>query len=350
MQAAGNPICVNGNVFDIIHFAARDGFPLNLWHLRGSDGLKQQPVLVVHGAGVRANLFNPPTARTLPDLLAEAGYDVWLLNWRASIDLPPNLWTLDDVAVNDHPAAVDTVLKHNGASSLKVVIHCQGSTSFMMSIVAGLLPRVSTVVANAVALHTVVPTLARLKARFATNLVASAIDYLNPQWGLQVDGFVPKLIDFFVRAMHHECENAVCKHASFTYGSGMPTLWRHENLNDDIHEWLKGEFAHVPMTFFQQMARCIAKGNLVSTGKYDTLPVDFVAQAPRTDARFVFLAGQQNVCFLPESMWRTYDYFEHHAPGRHAAYEFAGYGHLDVFVGKDAARDTLPLIIDELEN
>ena len=338
----------NSDPFEVVPFAARDGFPLNLWHLRRSAGAGRQPVLLVHGAGVRANLFNPPTARTLPEMLADAGYDVWLLNWRASIDLPPNRWTLDDAAVNDHPAAVDAVLEHSGADTLKTVIHCQGSTSFMMGIVAGLMPRVSTVIANAVALHTIVPPLARMKARYATNTVGSLVEYLNPQWGLQVSGFVPRMIDFYVRALHHECQNPVCKHSSFTYGSGWPTLWRHENLDEDVHEWIKGEFAHVPMTFFRQMARCIRKGNLVATGRYEALPADFVAQAPRTDARFVFLAGQQNACFLAESMWRTYDYFEAYAPGRHGCHELAGYGHLDVFIGKDAACDTLPVILDEL--
>jgi hypothetical protein len=346
-RLSGHDTSANGR-FEVVPFAARDGFPLDLWHLRGSSGRGRQPVLLVHGAGVRANLFNPPTERTLPEMLEEAGYDVWLLNWRASIDHAPNPWTLDQAAVNDHPAAVDTVLERSGADTLKTVIHCQGSTSFMMSIVAGLMPRVSTVVANAVALHTIVPPLARMKARYATNTVGALVDYLNPQWGLQVSGLVPRLIDFFVRAMHHECENAVCKHSSFTYGSGSPTLWRHENLDSDVHEWIKGEFAHVPMTFFRQMARCIAKGNLVSTGKYAELPADFIAQAPRTEARFVFLAGERNVCFLPESMWRTFDYFDGHAPGRHACHELAGYGHLDVFIGKNAARDTLPLILDEL--
>jgi len=56
-----------------------------------------------------------------------------------------------------------------------------------------------------------------------------------------------------VRLVHRECDNQVCKLASYTYGTGKPTLWRHENLNDETHEWLRGEFAAVPLTFFVQM-------------------------------------------------------------------------------------------------
>lgn len=330
-------------------FKAMDGFGLELFNMP-SLAMKRhsEPVLLVHGAGVRANIFSPPTRDTLPEMLSKAGHDVWLLNWRSSIDLVPNPWTLDDAAVNDYPAAIAEVLRQTGADTIKAVIHCQGSTSFMMALVAGLLPRVTTVVSNAVALHTIVPSRSWAKSAIATGVVSNFFDYLNPQWGLYAPGIGPKLIDWWVRATHHECRNPVCKHASFTYGAGFPTLWRHENLDDETHEWIKGEFAHVPMTFFRQMKRCIAAGHLVSTGKYDVLPESFIAEAPRTDARIVFLGGERNACFTAEGMARTYDFFDRHAPGRHMFQQVAGYGHLDVFIGKNAASDILPLIVDEI--
>lgn len=335
--------------FADVPFTAGDSLGLMLHNVKAPPSLsKKGPVLLVHGAGVRANIFNPPNDDTLPQMLSRAGYDVWTIDWRGSIETPPNPWTLDEAAVHDYPAAVAKIRELTGADTIKAVIHCQGSTSFMMSITAGLLPDVDTVVSNAVALHTLVPPLARLKAMLATNTIGAMIDYVNPQWGLYVTGFWPRLIDLYVRAMHHECRNPVCKHSSFTYGSGTPTLWLHENLSDDTHEWLKGEFAHVPMSFFRQMRSCIAKGNLVSTGKYDQLPADFCAQAPKTDARFVFLGGQYNECFTSAGMARTYDYFERYAPGKHGFQELAGYGHLDVFIGKNAHRDVFPLIVDEL--
>jgi len=203
---------------EIINFAARDGFKLNLVHCTAKSANKNEPIIVVHGAGVRSAVFEPPVDTTFVDALLDANYDVWLLNWRASIDLPPNEWTLEDAAVHDHPAAVRTVLDRTGAKTLKAVIHCQGSTSFMMSAVAGLLPEVTTVVSNAVALHPVVPRLARLKSRYATNTVGRFMKYLNPQWGLSAPRGWPTAIDWWVRSTHHECNNAVCKHSSFTFG------------------------------------------------------------------------------------------------------------------------------------
>ena len=35
-------------------------------------------------------------------------------------------------------------------------------------------------------------------------------------------------------------------------------------------------------------------------------------------------------------------------PGKHTFQKFAGYGHLDVFLGRDSNRDVFPFILDEL--
>ena len=332
----------------IVPFRAGDGLECNLINVRGSDRPEKGPVILVHGAGVRANIFRAPSGRTLVDSLVDAGYDVWLENWRASIDLPPNEWTLDQAAVFDHPAAVETVVRETGAPELRAVIHCQGSTSFMMSALAGLVPQVRTIVTNAVSLHTIVPRWSHLKLDYAIAPVGRLTRFLNPQWGLDAPTLTAKTINAVVQLTHHECRNPVCKEVSFTYGSGFPALWRHENLNDETHEWLKGEFAAVPMTFFNQIRRCVDVGHLVGVDGRGELPADFTAQAPRTDARFAFFAGDKNRCFLPRSQVESFRWFDHHRPGYHALHELPGYGHLDVFMGKDAARDVFPVMLAEL--
>ena len=135
------------------------------------------------------------------------------------------------------------------------------------------------------------------KLNVAVPMLKMVTNYLNPQWGLEAPTRVAKLIRLLVNLTHHECDNPVCKQVSFTYGSGFPALWRHENLNDATHEWLKHEFGNVPMRFFQQMARCVKQGNMISFEGFRELPADFCAQAPQTDARFAFLAGRRNRCF-----------------------------------------------------
>jgi hypothetical protein len=336
-------------VEEIVPFRAGDGMECNLIHVQGSAAPVKGPVLLVHGAGVRANIFRSPVRTTLVDTLVKEGYDVWLENWRASIDLPPNSWTLDQAAVYDHPNAVRTVVEQTGADDIQAVIHCQGSTSFMMSAVAGLVPEVKTVVANAVTLHPVIPEWSRIKITYLTPTVGRLLDYLNPQWGLYSPTTMSKLITLLVLLVHHECDNPVCKMVSFTYGAGFPALWSHENLNDETHEWLKEEFAHVPITFFSQMARCVEEGHLVSVEGLGGLPESFVAEPPQTDARFAFLAGEKNHCFLPESQQKTFDFLDSIGKNRHSFHLLPNYSHLDVFMGRNAHRDVFPLILNELE-
>ena len=333
----------------IVPFTAGDGFQCNLIHVLGKRPPTKGPVMLVHGAGVRANLFRAPVETTFVDYLIEHGYDVWLENWRASIDFQPNHWTLDQAAVYDHPAAIRTIINETGADEVKAVIHCQGSCSFMMSALAGLVPQVKTIVTNAVSLHTVVPDFSRTKLNVAVPMMSTITEYLNPQWGIRAPTLAAKLTQLLVKLTHHECNNAVCKQVSFTYGTGFPALWRHENLNEETHEWVKQEFANVPLTFFKQMAKCVRQGHLVSVEHKKELPADFTAQPPQTDARFAFFAGKKNLCFLPESQINSFEYFNGLRKNYHSLTVFPEYSHLDVFLGRNAVRDTYPMMLAELE-
>lgn len=331
----------------VVEFVAGDGHGCNLIHVRGAREPYRGPVLLVHGAGVRANIFRPPNDRHFVDALLDHGYDVWLENWRASIDPPRCEWTLDDAALHDHPAAVRKVMELSGASAIKAVIHCQGSTSFMMSAVAGLVPQVETIVSNAVSLHPRVSWISHRKGRYAVPLVGRLTPYLNPQWGEHAQGFVPRLLQGLVKLTHRECDNGVCRFASFTYGTGFPVLWRHENLSERTHDWIRQEFADVPLSFFRQMTRCLDAGHLVAHSP--GLPTDLTAAAPRTSARIAFIAGERNDCFKWQSQQASFDWFERHRPNYHSLHVLGGYGHLDVFIGKNAARDTFPVLIGELD-
>src|SRR4051794_17570553 len=63
---------------ETIPFEAGDGLMCNLIHVNGPNPPTKGPVLLLHGAGVRANLFRAPVERTIVDHLLDCGYDVWL--------------------------------------------------------------------------------------------------------------------------------------------------------------------------------------------------------------------------------------------------------------------------------
>ena len=147
------------------------------------------PVLLQHGTGVRANLFyGSPMPRSIVDVLVEEGYDVWLGNWRGSIDLPECDYTLDEVARYDHPALIAAVLRETGAQTLKAIVHCQGSTSFALACAGGLVPEVTDVVSNAVSFHVDVPRLSKLQMQVLMPLLVGRLPGLRPAVDAAPDG------------------------------------------------------------------------------------------------------------------------------------------------------------------
>lgn len=336
--------------FETIDFIAGDGMKLNLKHVvNHTNTAKKGPILLVHGAGVRANIFSAPVETTFVEYLVNNGYDVWLENWRASIDMEPNLWTLDQAAVYDHPYAVNKIIEITGAQTIKAVIHCQGSTSFMMSAVAGLIPKVDVILANAVSLHLIVPRLSKLKIDYVSKILQRLTPYVDPQWGRNPPHLLAKAVRMYVHLTHRECKNTVCRHSSFTYGVGKPTLWRHENLNEQTHDWLSDEFGFLPTKFYTQLGNSVGSGHLQSVDNFDELPQDFVTATPKTDARFIFFSGKLNNTFLPESQIKTFEHFDKIKPNFHSLNIIENYGHLCMFMGKDAHKDVFPKMLEELD-
>jgi hypothetical protein len=339
----------------VVPFEAGDGRRLHLIHVhRRGEEPHRGPVLLAHGAALRGDSFEAPVRTNLVDMLVEHGFDVWLENWRGSTDVLPSQWNLDQVAVYDHPYAVDKVVACTGAKEVKAVVHCVGSITFTMSAVAGLLrPEVTTIISSAVSLHPVIPTGSRVKIKLARPIIDRFTDYMNPRWSeLDEDpGWAARALVLLARTFHRECSNTVCKMVSFTYGYGFPALWEHGNINDDTHDWVRGVFGACPMSFFNHMAMCVASGRIVPTGAVPGLPADLAERDPHphTDARFVFLAGTRNKCFRPESQVQSYRHFDRFRPGFHKLHLLEGYSHMDVFTGQRAALDVFPTILGELD-
>ncbi|UII25981.1 esterase [Fulvivirga maritima] len=330
---------------ETLPFTSRDGMCCNLLHAISDQVPDKGPLLLVHGAGVRANIFNSPTTTNIIQYALAQGYDVWLENWRASIDLPASEWDLDQAAINDHPAAVQKIVELTGSKTIKAIIHCQGSTSFMISAVLGLIPEVTVIVSNAVSLHPVVPKYSVFKMNVYVPAVSPFFTYLNPQWGKHAPDAKTKLLKLIVKTFHRENDTMVGKFVSFVYGAGWPALWELENLNDATKNWIKEEFAAVPLSFFHHMRRCMRAGHLVSNNDETT---SYAPSKLNTDARIILFAGAKNKCFCSDSQLNTYNYLNKVNPGKHSLYVLDEYSHLDVFFGKNAHKDVFPLMFKEL--
>ncbi|MGJ6979365.1 esterase/lipase family protein [Aestuariimicrobium soli] len=341
---------------DEAHFIkADDGVPLTLVRVVGAEPSHRGPVMLVHGVAMRAEMFRPPVNHTLVQALLDDGWDVWMLNWRGSLDLDPLPWTVDDVAGCDLPAAVRHVADATGARNVKVIAHCVGAMAASWASVAGLIPQVDTIVASGVSLHPVVPRMARIKLHTLRPLLQSHEPYVDAAWGDGPERLVPTITRTAVRWGHPECSNPTCNMASFALGAGRPAPWLHENLNVATHDWLTHEFGKVPMSFYHQLAISERAGELVGLGMRDDLPrrlADLPPRPPR--ARFALFTGQHNRSFLAQSQRLTHAWLLAHPREQGARPDtlnvVRGYSHTDLFVGRYAWNDTFPRMVAELRH
>jgi hypothetical protein len=355
----------DGLTREVIPFKAGDGMGLFLTRVRAPSPSKG-PVLLIGGVSVPPNMFEAPISETVVQRLAREGYDVFIETWRGSTSAQRNQFTLEQVAVNDHVAAVAKVLELSGAERLKAVAHCQGSTSLMMALVCGLLPEVTHVVSNSVSLHPVVPPRAELKLRVVGPIVAWLTDYLDPQSGRWTFGLkdlfgrhplraartllLTTPLRIWVALTHHDCHSMVCRMSSFCYGEGDSVMWSHANISPKTHRWMSDEFFWVPTLFFRQIGRSTMARRLVPLGEDDRLRgLTDPSHEPETDAKITFITGLDNHCFEPRSQLLSYRYMTAWQPGRHQFVEIPGCGHMDVWFSEHSPSDVFPRVVEALE-
>jgi hypothetical protein len=333
---------------------ADDGIPLALTRLNGGP---KGPLLVVHGAGVASTMFRAPTLREpFADYLARNGWDVWLLDWRASIRLPFRQLTLDDSAQFDFPAACRAILAETRADSLQAMVHCVGSISFFLSASRGLVPMVRSIVASQVALHYRIPpaTMAKTAIHLPEVMSDLGFDSLSAHEDPQHPIF-QRAFDAMLDAIHHECTSRICHRITFMFG----LLWQHANLSAAMHDTEIGElFGRCNLTTYRHLAQLTRAG---SGQAYDfdesenqrrygqsTPPSDLRPESFRRPIAFVH--GEHNRTFLPESTELTYDWLRaQNGPELYQRRMTAGYGHIDNYLGARSDIEVYPIILDLLE-
>jgi pimeloyl-ACP methyl ester carboxylesterase len=326
--------------------------------------------VLLAGSSVNADVFSPVgVEHTLVDCLLEEGYDVWLEDWRGSLGRTPQQYALDEAAVIDHPAVIATVAEEAGRHDIKAVVHCLGSSGFMLALAAGGLRRanhfnVTHVVSNAVSLHPLVPPRAVKKIRTFAPVANRILPYMDPQWAQDLPlidkpqpsdcraaqvapAMIPKttlsrLLVAWVRLTHHECNNDACNFAQFMYGVGPSTLYDESKLTEETARWMERQFAWAPARLYRQLARSMLAGHLVPLQLWDQaqLPTNLFEQGPDKDldTKITFIVGTRNRTFSPTSQLRTYEWFSAHHENPADQYEFKaleGFGHLDVWLAAD---------------
>lgn len=304
------------------------------------------PVVLAPGYGTSTLAWTIDTVDTnFPEYLAEHGYDIWLLDYRASPMLPAAStdYTIDDIATRDWPAAIDTVRAVSGAESVQVVPHCVGSLSFLMAMAAGM-EGVRSALCSQLGLHPVPVALNRMKAqaRMAALLHGVGIERLTTTFDSAA--FEDRALEKVMRhwPTREKCDSEVCHRILFIYGE----VFDHDRLNEQTHDAIVHIFGKTRLTAFKHLTTMIRKGQAVDAEGNDV----YLPHLDRLAIPITFLHGEHNRMFIPRATELTYDALR--AANGDDLYRriiVPGYAHMDCWMGVDAATDVFPIALDELE-
>lgn len=339
----------------LVHlFTTADGEVLRLIRYQGGS---RGPVLLIHGLGVSSRIFSIDTIDTnLVEALCAQDYDVWLVDYRASIAVPAasSQFTADMVARFDHPAAVAEVLRRTGAASLQVVAHCFGANTFFMALMRGL-PGIRNIVFSQVAGHLVAPRSNQIRAglhlpdfldRLGITSLSAALPR-QPNWHERLFDAALAVNPTVLFGEH--CSSACCHRISFLYAP----LFRHENLNEATHQALDELFGIASMESFEHLAQMVRSKKVVEFSGADTyLPLcraERMQNLCHTDMQILLMQGELNQCYQPEGTLLDMQALQSVLdPARVKRVLVPNYGHIDCIFGKRAAIDVFPHILEQL--
>jgi pimeloyl-ACP methyl ester carboxylesterase len=341
----------------VFKLKTEDGFRILLTRYPQENKDPKGPVLLVHGGSVSSKMFTLPTVeQNFAEFLYLNGYDVWLIDWRASINLPVRLSTLADAAQFDFPKAVDVILKETRADSIQAVVHCIGSLAFFMSVQRGWVKKVRSIAGSAVALHPIVGAVEKAKTaihlaaqlrRLGMTEVSPLADPMYPLYSLAVTAMV--------NSVHHECTSTICHKLTFMYGH----VFLHKALNLETHQRLAEQFGPCNLMTLMHVEQCVNLGHMAAYDygiagnlqRYGTeVPPNCVDNASNfKGVKIRLFSGEFNQLFVPLSTEATLNWLKKKNPkGDYDCAVIKDYGHWDVFAGARSYLDCYPLYLKAL--
>jgi len=326
-------------------FRTSDNIQLRLTRYSGG---RKGPVILIHGLGVGSSIFSIDTIETnLLEFLFANQYDVWLLDFRASIDLPyaASQFTADDIATKDYPAAIERVREVTGAATVQVLAHCYGAMTFSMGLCSGEVQGVRSAVLSQISTHIVPPLPNRIRTGLhlpdiLDRLGVRSLDAYTDTHADWHETLYNKALDLY--PVGERCQNPVCHRITFMYAP----LYQHARLNEATHETLHEMFGVANIRAFEGLGLMTRAGHVLSKEGSDI----YLPHIDRMNMPILFIHGAENECFLPESTEQTFRAVCRANPAvRYSREVIPGYGHIDGIFGKDAVRDVYPFILQHFE-
>jgi cholesterol oxidase len=346
---------VTGATITNYPFSTADGLGLSL--TRYARASSDDVVLIVHGLTNSSDMFIMPEHKNLVQTLLDEGFgDVWTLDYRGSNRFPYNLartrYNMDDIALFDHPAAIAELRKHIGPNRrLHVIGHCVGAMTMAMAVFGKSVQGVTSMVLNSVALTPRVPAWSKVKLALGpwVSDYLLGIEYYNPSWRRQPAWSVGNVIAFAADLVHQECDSPECHMLSFMWGTGRPAVFNHANIAKETHDRLGDLFGGAPVHYYRHIYKMVRSNyNAVkfnpANPRYAAMPDNYLDYVKDITTPVLLLTGQDNHIFADSNIY-CHQMFEKVVPGRHQLEVFPGYGHQDIFMGKNVHVEVFPRLI-----
>jgi cholesterol oxidase len=298
-----------------------DATPITLQMHRYGDSGSRGPVLLLHGLAQGSLIFAHSRFDTsMAQYLIERGYDVWLLDYRLSPHLgklAPGVWSIDDIARFDIPAALNAVFEsYSPGKRVHVFAHCVGAAAMSMAILRKFVEprRIASFALNAI--HPwIMPSPYNLVRAKVGAAFGDRIDerYLDPI--VQTESAVDETQSLLDRvafsvarfperegAEHPadaETTDAICDRMTFLYGR----MWRHSNVRR-IHPIWKDLVGPAPAAVYRHLYYMLGRERIVDCQGRD-IYIDPELLPNWTGIRTLFLHGEESEVFNPQSATRS---------------------------------------------
>ncbi len=361
------------------------------------------PVLAIHGLGAAANTFtqtSPGNGNLVSQLIA-TGFDPWLVDLRTSPagEQHESYVTLDEVGRTDVVNAIDTVLslraqmrKKQGAEepgqapeTLSIVAHCIGSPMLMVPLLQGdprIRHRIRSLVLTQVGLvieltaynfarNALIATLRPLVPRdyFDTRVTTAQAREALGTWPTANQRGIPAnppMTDWLFSSFCYRDDEwwkasswwrrpawlAQYHRMSVLYAPLMNLKQMRRQTLNDLHRLIGGVNigTYSQVLYYSQFRR--------STDHHGRVLASVKALAQALDFPVYFLSGADNRVFHPSGAQRSAQLLANAraqaslpSSGTRDLYwqSLPGFGHQDLWLGKDAGRQVLPRITDFLK-
>ena len=359
-----------------------DGCALELRHHRGPG----KPVLLVHGASAQSDTFRIGETETLVGHLLgpDRRFDVWTLDWRASMRRVAEIYchnqatdfTIDAAARHDIPAAIAAMRQQGVTGRIGIVGHCMGGAIVTQGIVQGVLPAsdVDNVVITALGLfyRAAIDNVVKAEDGVLEQLLFDQHqDLLHPitKWATNLcqqhpgegdwDPLLQKPYEIWKQTpLRHDCNIKICHRVSYMFG--MPYI--PDNI-PAIHGSSAGssslslQFGYIPVQFLLHCCQNLRRGYaapfvLKSRGRSLASHDQLLNQAAFRDRKLTLITGDLNSLWHRDSIDTMYEWLLRGRPSDRPAqvrkHVLPGYGHQDLHWGTKAPNDVFPLIVNGL--